>query len=219
MGKHALLGWQPGYFEIFNFAFPSNLIGIWTFPIFENSAITHSTGDPTWLNSWLNNPVLDEHDARSPALQAYRPKYYRTHQAAPPPAIAAVFSLFHLWNNVMMMKATPVEANPMANEIFSPRMYATKIPGTWFAEKSFRSSVAPVNTTVAGSTPGAEWGRTLTSTLTRAACAAEIMKAPPIVWKKRRMAITSARSAAGAVAWTVMIGIWDAIPQPTPPMI
>lgn len=119
----------------------------------------------------------------------------------------------------MMMKATPVEANPMAKAAFSPRMYASKMPGTWSAEKTFRRSVAPVYRTVAGSTPGAEEGRTLTSTLTKAACAAETMKAPPTVWKKRRMAVTSARSAAGAVAWTVMIGIWDAMPQPTPLMI
>lgn len=56
----------------------------------------------------------------------------------------------------MMMKAIPVEANPMANAIFSPRMYATKISGIWSAEKTFHRSVAPVLTTVAGSTPGAE---------------------------------------------------------------
>lgn len=39
-----------------------------------------------------------------------------------------------------MMKATPVEAKLMANEIFSPRMYATKIPGTWSAGKTLRAS-------------------------------------------------------------------------------
>lgn len=37
------------------------------------------------------------------------------YQAAPPPAIAAVFDLFHRWNNTMMIKAIPDDAMPIAN--------------------------------------------------------------------------------------------------------
>jgi hypothetical protein len=128
-----------------------------------------------------------------------------------------VFSLWYFWNTVMMMKATPVEAKLMANEIFSPRIYAIKIPRT-STRKTLHRSVAPVLTTANRLRLGAERGRTLTKTLTKAAYATKIMKAPPTVWKKRSMAVTSARSAVGAVAWTVMIGIWDALPQLTPPM-
>ena len=71
---------------------------------------------------------------------------------------------------------------------------------------------------MAGSTVGAVWGRVLMRMLMKADCAAETMKAPPTVWRKRRMAVTSARSEAEAVACTVMMGICDAIPQATPPM-
>lgn len=96
--------------------------------------------------------------------------------------MAAVFKRFHFANRAIT-SASPVEAIAMAKEIFNPCMYATRIPGTSSGVKTVRSSVAPVATTVAGSTPGAEKGRVLVRMLTKADCEAETRKAPPTVWK------------------------------------
>lgn len=84
--------------------------------------------------------------------------------------------------NKQATNAIPAPAIARAKATLMPAIYATRIPGTWAASKTDRSSVAPVATTVAASTPGAAVGSLRIIVFTKADCAAETKKAPPSVW-------------------------------------
>lgn len=96
-----------------------------------------------------------------------------------------MLSLFQLLNK-LTRRATPVAPIGSAKATLMPAMYATTIPGTCSAVNATRSCVAPVATTVAGSTPGAVLGRVAISLLTKAACPAETKEVPPTFWKTGR---------------------------------
>lgn len=79
--------------------------------------------------------------------------------------------------------AVPEKATATANAALRPIMYASRTPGSASGGNTLRSSEAPVASTRAGLTPGAVFGRLASSLLTKAACPAEVLNAPPIVWK------------------------------------
>lgn len=81
----------------------------------------------------------------------------------------------------MLRHATPAKAMPTAKTALMPCMYATIIPGSSSGANTFRNSEAPVAITRAGSTVGAVKGNLATSWLTKAACPAYVVKAPPTV--------------------------------------
>jgi hypothetical protein len=64
-----------------------------------------------------------------------------------------------------------------------PTMYASRTPGSTSDGKTLCSSEAPVRSTRRGFTPGAVLGRVASSLLTKADCPAEVLNAPPTVWK------------------------------------
>jgi hypothetical protein len=79
--------------------------------------------------------------------------------------------------------ATPEKASATANAALRPTMYASRTPGSMSGGNALRSSAAPVRSTRPGLTPGANLGRVTSSLLTKADCAAEVLNAPPTVWK------------------------------------
>lgn len=91
---------------------------------------------------------------------------------------ASVLSLFQLLNK-LTRRATPVAPTGSAKATLMLAMYTSTIPGTWSAVNAIRSCVAPVATTVTGSTPGPVVGRVAISLLTKAVCLAETKEVPP----------------------------------------
>jgi hypothetical protein len=79
--------------------------------------------------------------------------------------------------------ATPEKVSATANAALRPTMYASRTPGSTSGGNALRSSEAPVRSTRPGLTPGAILGRVASSLLTKADCAAEVLNAPPTVWK------------------------------------
>jgi hypothetical protein len=79
--------------------------------------------------------------------------------------------------------AIPEKATATANAALSPAIYASRTPGSTSDGNTFCSSEAPVRSTKPGLTVGAVLGRVASSLLTKAACPAEVLKAPPTVWK------------------------------------
>lgn len=96
----------------------------------------------------------------------------------------------------------------------------------------------PVAITCKGSTSGAVVANFLIIILTKADCAAETLKAPPITWKTRgsivslfspnkiekaclqkMMAVTDDMSSGAAFAWATLIGIWKGKIKAKPQMI
>lgn len=65
---------------------------------------------------------------------------------------------FHHFAKIAMGRVTPANATAKAKVSLSPSMYASTMPGICSAEKTSRSSVAPVATTSAGLTPGTRAG-------------------------------------------------------------
>lgn len=64
-------------------------------------------------------------------------------------------------------------------------MYAAITFGTWSGEKSWRICVAPVAITFAGLISGLVEPSVEIILLMKADCAAEMPKAPPMVWKTK----------------------------------
>jgi hypothetical protein len=62
-------------------------------------------------------------------------------------------------------------------------MYASRTPGSTSGGNTVCNSEAPVRSTMPGFTPGAVRGRVASSLLTKADCPAEVLNAPPTVWK------------------------------------
>ena len=80
-------------------------------------------------------------------------------------------------------KATPEKATATAKAALRPTMYALRTPGSKSGENTLCRSEAPVKSTRPGFTPGAVLGRVASSLFTKADCPAEVLNAPPIVWK------------------------------------
>lgn len=81
--------------------------------------------------------------------------------------------------------AMPEKAIATANAALMPTIYARRIPGSTSAEKTSCSPDAPVAITNAGLTVGAVFGSVASSLLMKAACPADVLKAPPMVWKTK----------------------------------
>jgi hypothetical protein len=79
--------------------------------------------------------------------------------------------------------ATPQNAIATAKAALSPTIYASKTAGSTLGGNTACSSDAPVRSTRPGFTPGANFGKAISSLLTNAAWPAEVLKAPPMVWK------------------------------------
>ena len=79
--------------------------------------------------------------------------------------------------------ATPEKATATVKAALIPTIYALRTPGSTSGGKTLCSSEAPVRSTRPGFTPGAVLGRVASSLLTKADCPAEVLNAPPIVWK------------------------------------
>jgi hypothetical protein len=77
--------------------------------------------------------------------------------------------------------ATPQNAIATAKAALRPTIYAPITPGSTSGGNTLRSSEAPVKSTRLASTPGAILGREAKSLLTKAACPAEVLNAPPTV--------------------------------------
>jgi ABC-type proline/glycine betaine transport system substrate-binding protein len=78
---------------------------------------------------------------------------------------------------------TPEKASATAKAALIPTIYASSTPGSIFGGNTLCSSEAPVRSTSPGFTSGAVLGRVASSLLTKADCPAEVLNAPPIVWK------------------------------------
>jgi len=79
--------------------------------------------------------------------------------------------------------ATPEKASATAKAALRPTMYASRTPGSTSDGNTVCSSEAPVRSTRRGFTPGAVLGRVASNLLTKADCPAEVLNAPPTVWK------------------------------------
>jgi len=82
--------------------------------------------------------------------------------------------------------AIPEKATETANAALIPCIYASRTPGSTSGANTLCNSEAPVRSTRLGLTLGAVLGRVASNLLTKADCPAEVLNAPPIVWKTVR---------------------------------
>jgi len=79
----------------------------------------------------------------------------------------------------------PAMASATANDTRMPSMYALMTKGSCSGEKTVRRSPAPVPITSIGGISGAVSASRFSSVLANADWAAEMLKAPPMIWKTK----------------------------------
>ncbi len=90
--------------------------------------------------------------------------------------------LFHRAKTAISV-ANPPEAIAMPYATLSAAMYDERMPGSCSSVKLSRNPEAPTSITAMGLTDGASLGKWPIKVFVNAACAAETINAPPVVWK------------------------------------